>query len=271
MAFIAELAEFHILAVVAFLVAVLTLVYEVSYRIGRATAQRRGQQVENVGAVVATMLTLTAFVLGITLSVAIGRFGERRMTTLEEANAIGTAWLRSQAIEDVRAEEIGRLLERHAQLRLDFVRAPQGDSGLEEINRASVAVQDQIWARMTALAKDRTDPIVGSLMSAVNEAFDAAAAMRYSLNFPFPPQLNRMFAGMGALSVAALGFQMGLRGSRVFVLTLLMTTMWCVVVVNIYDIASARLGTQRTGTSAYEWTIEGMRGSAAPPGAAVPR
>lgn len=51
-----------------------------------------------------------------------------------------------------------------------------------------------------------------------------------------------------------------------------MITMWSVVIVYIYDIAAARVGNLRTGTSAYEWVINDMRGGVAPqPSGIVPQ
>jgi len=49
---------------------------------------------EGVGVLVGSLLGLLAFVLALTLSFASERFNERRLGTLAETNAIGTAWLK---------------------------------------------------------------------------------------------------------------------------------------------------------------------------------
>ena len=36
--------------------------------------------------------------------------------------------------------------------------------------------------------------------------------------------------------------------------------MWTVVIVDILDLASARIGAFRTGVEAYEWTLKGFQG-----------
>jgi hypothetical protein len=69
--------------------------------------------------VVGGMLSLLAFVLALTLSFANNRFSERVEGTLSEANAIGTAWLRAEAIGHVRGPEIAKLLEEYTRLRRD--------------------------------------------------------------------------------------------------------------------------------------------------------
>lgn len=51
-----------------------------------------------MGILVGGFLALLAFVLELTLSFASERFSDRRNATLNEANAIGTAWLRARAI-----------------------------------------------------------------------------------------------------------------------------------------------------------------------------
>src|SRR6516162_5266441 len=90
---------------------------------GSAPAAERGGEVqaEGVGVVVGGMLSLLAFVLALTLSFANSRFSERVAGTLTEANAIGTAWLRAEAIGHVRGPEIAKLLEEYTQIRREFV------------------------------------------------------------------------------------------------------------------------------------------------------
>ena len=43
-------------------------------------------------------------------------------------------------------------------------------------------------------------------------------------------------------------------------LVLLLTAMWTVVIVDILDLASPRLGSLRTSAAAYEWTLQGFKG-----------
>ena len=46
------------------------------------------------------MLGLLALLLGFTFSMAVDRFDARRAVVLEEANAIGTAYLRTQVLDE---------------------------------------------------------------------------------------------------------------------------------------------------------------------------
>src|SRR5215469_2698809 len=125
MTLLADLAEWSLAAFALMLFTVQFVAQEFGHWIGRRQRARVEGGIEGVGVVVGGMLGLLAFVLALTLSFANGRFAERRAGSLEEANAIGTAWLRAEAIQDPRGRDIARLLEEYTKLRMDFVQAGQ--------------------------------------------------------------------------------------------------------------------------------------------------
>jgi hypothetical protein len=53
---------------------------------------------------------------------------------------------------------------------------------------------------------------------------------------------------------------LGLKGKPLRVLVGLLVVVWTVVIVDIFDLASARVGAFRTGTTVYEWTLQGFQG-----------
>ena len=185
------------------------------------------------------MLALLAFVLALTLSFASNSFSERRARTLAEANAIGTAWLRAQAIGGPRGSEIARLLERYTHLRIDFVEEDNDPATIDDLNRRTNALQTEIWGHATSISRERTDPVVVSLMAALNDTFDMTTAARFAYTLRLPPQLAWLLFGMALMSMAALGYQVGLRGNPSHVLAALLTLMWTAVIVDILDLATA--------------------------------
>ena len=52
------------------------------------------------GAVVGGMLGLMAFMMAFTIGIVISQHGDRKAMVVEEANAIGTAWLRAGFLEE---------------------------------------------------------------------------------------------------------------------------------------------------------------------------
>src|SRR5215471_11857949 len=202
MTVLAAIADWSILAFASLLLSAQLLTYGAGYWLGyRRKAGGEEVQAEGVSVVVGGMLGLLAFVLALTLSFANTRFTERLEGTLAEANAIGTAWLRAEAIGHVRGPEIAKLLEEYAQLRRDYVREGQVQTVIDELNRQTNALQSKMWGHMAAIVREQPDPVSASLMAALNEAFDQATAERFAYNLRLPSPIF----GMTLLGTAALG------------------------------------------------------------------
>ncbi len=264
MTLLATVADKSILAFGLIVLIVQLLAHAAGYWVGR----RRGDSAasaENVGAVVGAMLGLLAFVLALTLSFANARFAERRAGTLAEANAIGTAWLRAEAIDHPRGKQIASLLEQYTRVRRDYVAAGRNRERTNELNQRTSNLQSSIWGHMMAIVRDRPDTVTTSLMASLNEVFDESAVERFAFDLRLPPQVFWLLIGMAVLSMAALGYQFGLKGNPSGVLLLLLTVMWTAVMVDILDLASPQLGTFRTATAPYDWTLQSFKTGVAIP------
>ncbi|WP_238123281.1 MULTISPECIES: bestrophin-like domain [unclassified Xanthobacter] len=247
---------------------ILFIVQNVAHAAGFWLGQRhRAEQVshEAVGVVVGGMLGLLAFVLALTLSFANGRFNEHRQGSLAEANAMSTTWLRAKAIGTPEAEAIATLVEDYARVRADFVAAGRDQAAIDGINQRTSVLQNEIWAQVSLMVRAQPNPVTTSLMAATNDMFDATTKERFAFSVILPPQLFWLLIGMTLLSMACLGYQFGLKNRASHALILLLTLMWTWVIVEILDLASARVGAIRTGTAVYEWTIEGFEPTPVPP------
>ena len=259
-ALLVGLASWSVLAFSALLFVAQLIAHEAGYRFGRRGAVRGDVQPDGVGVVVGGMLGLLAFVLALTLSFANTRFSERRAGTLAEANAIGTAWLRAGAIGQPRGSEIARLLEQYTQVRMQFVQADNDPVLLDALNQRTNALQSQIWGHVSAIVREQPNPVSTALMASLNDTFDMTTAERFAYSLRLPPQIFWLLIGMTLLSMATLGYQFGVRGRTLRILVALLILMWTVVIVDILDLASARIGAFRTGVEAYEWTLKGFQG-----------
>lgn len=261
MTVIATIANWSVLAFALLLWAAQMGAYAAGYWFGMCSkAHGKAVHAEGVGLVVGGMLGLLAFVLALTLSFANSRFAERIQGTLNEANAIGTAWLQAEAIGHVRGPEIARLLEEYTQLRRQFVTEQQDQSALDDLNQRTNALQSKIWGHMAAIAREQPNTVSTSLMSALNDAFDEATAERFAYYLRLPTPIFWLLLAMTLMGMGALGFQLGLTGKQVHVLVAFLGVMWTVVIVDILDLASPRIGAFRASPAVYEWTLQGFKG-----------
>ena len=91
------------------MLAVLGLAIELPYRF-RGVAALKKVNPDPINAVQAGLLTLSAFVLGLSFSQASARFDARRAIVVTEANAIGTAWLRADQLEPAESKRFRQIL-----------------------------------------------------------------------------------------------------------------------------------------------------------------
>ncbi len=266
-----EIARLGVLPFGATLFALQYIARELGHWAGRRRANREQQEVEGVGIIVGGMLGLLAFVLALTLSFSNARYQERRDGTMQEANAIGTAWLRAEAVGHPRGAEIARLLESYAEVRRDFITAPMDAERIAAIIARSDALQAEFWGHAAALAREQPNPFAVSVMTALNDVIDESGKQRLAFAAGIPPTMFWLLIGMTIVSMSGLGYQLGLRGMRLRGMSFMLILMWSVVMTSILDLGSPRLGDVRAGTGPIDWTIQGFRGGIVIPPPPAPR
>ncbi|WP_200941448.1 MULTISPECIES: bestrophin-like domain [unclassified Caulobacter] len=95
--------------------------------LSRRTGKTKGEGGDDGGKegyIVSATLGLLALLMGFTFSLAVDRFESRRMLVLEEANAIGTTYLRTQMLEPVDRARISRMLVDYTDNRITLAKAP---------------------------------------------------------------------------------------------------------------------------------------------------
>ena len=128
----------------------------VGFVVGRYIRSRPDPNRESVGVVQATLLGLVGLLLAFGLTMAVGRYEARRALVVQEANAIGTTFLRAQMLAEPTRSNSLALLERYADAAIDIADevpdSDQFDDDLVEISE----MQRGLWT----LAGDavRADP-----------------------------------------------------------------------------------------------------------------
>jgi hypothetical protein len=101
-----------------------------------------------------------AFILAFTFGLASSRFDNRRQLLLDEANALGTTYLRAGMLPEW-GEEVRRLLRDYIGHRLDAVRSGDVTEGI----RRSENIQQQVWTEAETVAQKNPNSIVVGLFS----------------------------------------------------------------------------------------------------------
>jgi ABC-type multidrug transport system fused ATPase/permease subunit len=225
---------------------VVLLSVECGYRLGR---YRRGQQEKEapVGTMVGATLGLLAFILAFTFGLAAARFDARRQVLLDEANAIGTTYLRAGMLPE-RGEEIRGLLRDYVRTRLDAIQSGNVAEGV----RRSENIQHQLWtAAETVGAKNPNSILVGLFVQSLNETIDLhAKRVQAGLRSRIPGAIWLCLLAVAALSLAAMGYLEGLSGTRRSLAVIAVAIAFSVVIELIADLDRPREGVLRVSQQA---------------------
>lgn len=193
--------------------AFLWFVMDVGYRYGKwRHAHRPDEREQPVGAMVASILGLVALVLGFTFSLAASRFDARRLVVLEEANSIGTCYLRARLLPEPERTEVARLLREYVEARIRGVQ----EGKPEEAIARSEALHEQLWSRATAAAEKNGQPIMtGLFIQSLNSVIDVhAKRVLLGIRSRIPVVIWVGVIGLVLLSMAAVGYQAALTTTR---------------------------------------------------------
>jgi hypothetical protein len=208
--------------------------------------QRQGKDEEGaragLGAVEGAVFTLLGLLIAFTFSGAASRFDGRRQLIVQEANAIGTAWLRLDLLSANAQPELRTLFRQYLDTRLSaYQKMPDYEAAIAEIGKAN-AFQVRIWGKAVAACQESPNPAKAQLIPALNEMFDLAAT-RTTAARTHPPAIIFIMLGVLALTSALLaGYGMAGGKARswihIFGFALIMAT----TVYVILDLEFPRLG-----------------------------
>ncbi|WP_321789643.1 MULTISPECIES: bestrophin-like domain [Paraburkholderia] len=126
---------------------------------------------ENFNVVQGATLTLLALLIGFTLSMAVSRYDQRKNFEEEEANAIGTEYVRADLLGPTSAAATRILLKQYLQLRIDCYRT-RDRSELDSINRKTIKIQDQLWNEASERALAEPNPVTALAVAGMNDVLN---------------------------------------------------------------------------------------------------
>ncbi len=156
------------------LMGVLVVAEELGFRV-RKTASSGSDNIEkaDIALILGAVMTLEALLLGFTYAMSENRFEIRRQLVVDEANAIGTTYLRAKALPEPRSSQIQELLRRYTALRAEILPMIDGtpEKILEADNKAK-ELHGLIWSHAAALARESPGPVVAIFLETLNEMID---------------------------------------------------------------------------------------------------
>jgi hypothetical protein len=194
-------------------VVIILLAVEGGQRLGKYRRQHPEHELEApVSVMVGATLGLLAFLLAFTFGLAASRFDIRRGFVVEEANAIGTTYLRAGLLSEPYRTEVRNLLREYVDVRLELVRPGKA----EEAMHSSDELHARLWSQAVAVGeKNPGSIVVGLFIGSLNEVIDLhTKRVNLGLRTRVPGTIWAALYFIAILTMGVVGYQAGLTGSR---------------------------------------------------------
>lgn len=210
------------------------------WRRGRVESEQKHQ----AGTVLSALLVLLGFLLGVSFNIANDLYVKRKRLVLEEANDIGTTFLRTDFLAEPQRTDAKKLLAEYVEVRLQPLE--RGEGTKKEIVEAGIDRSAQIHARLWEIAgiasaqSPRSVP-VGSFVDSLNTLIDRhEERVMVSIHYRVPSSLLWTLYLVTFLSMVNLGIYSGLSGTRNLIVTVALVIAFATVLLLIVDLDQVR-------------------------------
>lgn len=173
-----------------YLIMVVTILISIGigFSFGNHTRKKRTKKnTLSLGSIIGAMLSLLAFMLAFTFSIVSSRYANRKQLVLYEANAIGTAFLRADFLEEPSRTESKKLFKDYVNMRVELI---NDHTKLNQILADSELLHDQLWSHLTQESNQNKDSeLLGLYAESLNEVFDIHT-MRYTTSIIYRTHLR---------------------------------------------------------------------------------
>ena len=203
----------------------------------------------SLGPVVSGLLGMMAFVLAFTFSIAAAHHGTRRQSVLDEANAIGTAYLRADLMAPAYKRNIKSLLREYVDIRLEA--ASGGDR--KAILARSLAIHNELWTQVAAAAVLAPSFNTNQAATAITRVIEMhESRLTAAVYNRIPGSVWLAIAIISVLTLFTMGYQAGLTGKRRLAAMLPMAMAFAALLVLVVDLNRPQQGLITVGQQAME-------------------
>jgi uncharacterized membrane protein (DUF485 family) len=220
---------------------VVLIAFECGLRLGRWRSTQPDPEPQlPARMLIASVLSLLAFVLGFTFGIAASHFDSRNQALDNEAVAISTAYHRADLLPEPERSNIRKLLGQYLDLRVQGVRFSDMDRMVARIR----GVQEQLWSQALDIQKkDTAQPPVTILLQSLNDVIDVSAErVLRNMTARIPTGIWFVLYAIAILAVAAAGYLFGLAGARRSISAVAYALVFAGVITMIVDVDKPQFG-----------------------------
>ena len=221
----------------------LLILAEVGYRLGCSSRRRDPERTEaHSGTVQGAVLGMLGLLLGFSFAMAVGRYDTRRTLVLDEANSIGTTWLRTDFLNPPMREEVRDLLVRYTQLRVESFAKLDDPASLARFRKEVAEIHNALWATSSSAARANPTPLAATFITSLNETIDLDASRMAAGRNHVPGAVWLLLLVVSGCGAWSSGYGSGAGGQRSAFSQLVFPILIGIVITLIVDIDRPRNG-----------------------------
>jgi hypothetical protein len=233
------------LVLALFLFIGIVIMLEVGRRLGLRRAAREGEATQaGTSALAGSVYGLLALLTAFTFSGAASRFDARRALVVEEANAIGTAYLRVDMVSPAAQPALRDSFRRYLDSRIAAYRKlPDIAAARAELARAT-KLQGEIWTQAVTACRtpDSHPSLTMLLLPALNQMIDITTTRTMAAQMHPPVIIFMMLVVLALVAALLTGHDLARGGARSWLHMLAFAVILSATVYVILDIEFPRLG-----------------------------
>lgn len=213
---------------------------EVGYRLGQIAHRRSEDEKESpTSAFAGAVLGLVAFILAFTFGIVSNRYDARKALTREDANAIRTAYHRSDFLPEPDRAEAKSLLKQYLDARLEFAQVGNLEpTRLNDFLAEVEHIQGRLWDMAVANARlDMNSDVAALYIESLNELVDVhATRLAVGVQERIVWGIWRVLLGLTILGMMGMGYHAGIAGSKRSMSMLILALSFALVIAMIASI-----------------------------------
>ncbi|HTU83259.1 MAG TPA: hypothetical protein VMF61_14080, partial [Candidatus Acidoferrales bacterium] len=160
---------------------------------------------QELSTVLSAALTLLALLIGFSFSMAAGRYDQRKNDEENEANAIGTAYVRAGVLSPPEAARARELLRRYTGLRIVYYETR--DSSRLAVNAGETTqVQNDLWQIAQAEARRHPTAVSALFASGINDVLNSQGYTQAAWWNRIPSEAWLLMVAMAVACSAIFGY-----------------------------------------------------------------
>lgn len=239
------------------------LIFLLSLGLGFWLGNRHRKEIEqdpHINTIQAATLGLLGLLMAFTFSMAADRYASRRRVVVDEANAIGTTYLRADMLPEPHRAQVKDLLRAYVDTRIEFMNAGIDPLKFQQATDKTMQLQDQLWQQAIAVsAIDSRSVPTGLFVQSLNEMIDLQATRQALIKNRVPEVIIDLIFISAVITIGLIGYAIGMARKRNLIPTLMMIILITIIFAVIIDLDRPRRGLIRVSQESMIQLQENIR------------